>query len=131
MTHIRGVISMMEKFVEIGLLYDFYGKILTEKQRDIIDLYYMKDLSLGEISELLGISRQAVHDNIRRAEKQLRTLEESLGLVERFLAEKEKWNIVLTKIEALVNGAHGGCSDQSRIEELRWIRDYISEMLGG
>ncbi|MDI6704642.1 MAG: YlxM family DNA-binding protein [Bacillota bacterium] len=122
---------MIEKFVEISLLYDFYGKILTDKQRDIIDLYYMKDLSLGEISELQGISRQAVHDNLRRAEKQLRTLEESLGLVERFLAEKEKWNIVLEKIEAIVNGAGSGCNGQSRIEELKWIRNYISEMLGG
>ncbi|MDE5830344.1 MAG: HTH domain-containing protein [Clostridia bacterium] len=61
----------MDKNVEIGLLCDIYGELLTEKQQDILDLYYNNNLSLAEIAEEIGITRQAVKDSIVKGEKRL------------------------------------------------------------
>lgn len=80
----------MEKNVQVGLLFDFYRNILTDKQAECVDLYYNEDLSLSEISEHLGITRQGVRDNIKRAEHSLYQIEEQLGLLQRFLSIKEK-----------------------------------------
>lgn len=66
-----------------ALLLDFYGPLLTDKQRECFDLHYNEDLSLSEIAEQAGISRQGVWDNIRRAEAALRELEDKTGLVHR------------------------------------------------
>lgn len=68
---------------EMALLLDFYGETLTEKQRTLFDFYYNQDLSLSEIAENEGISRQGVHDTISRAETALETLEKQLGCVAR------------------------------------------------
>ena len=88
----------MLKIVKISLLYDFYGELLTEKQKKVLDLYYNNDLSLGEIAEELTITRQAVYDNIKRSEKLLNHYEEKLGLVEKFLKQKEKFLEIKQKI---------------------------------
>jgi len=69
--------------LEMALLLDYYGGMLTEKQRTCFDLRYNQDLSLGEIGEELGISRQAVCDNLARTESVLRKLEQTLGCVSR------------------------------------------------
>lgn len=69
--------------LEKTLLFDTYGDMLTEKQRRCLDLRYNQDLSLGEIGELEGISRQAVRDNIVRSEAQMREMEEKIGAVRR------------------------------------------------
>lgn len=74
----------MAKNLEISLLLDFYGDILTEKQRDVVALYYNEDLSLAEIAENEGITRQGVRDAIKRAEFQMLELEEKLGLAKKF-----------------------------------------------
>jgi predicted DNA-binding protein YlxM (UPF0122 family) len=74
----------VEDIYEITLLLDFYGQLLTKRQHDIMDDYYNNDLSLGEIAENLGISRQAVYDGVRKAKKALVEYEKKLGLVERF-----------------------------------------------
>lgn len=74
----------MAKDMNITVLFDFYGDILTEKQQEVIDYYYNDDLSLAEISEHLGITRQGVRDSIKRAEAILLDMEERLGLVKRF-----------------------------------------------
>ncbi|WDV47667.1 YlxM family DNA-binding protein [Clostridiaceae bacterium M8S5] len=74
----------MDKFFEIGYLFDFYGNLLSKKQYEAVELYYIHDLSLSEISEQLNISRQGVYDNIKRAEKKLYSFEEKLGLVKKF-----------------------------------------------
>ena len=68
---------------EIILLYDCYGGMLTEKQREYIDMRYNQDLSLGEIAQLQGVSRQAVFDNLSRTEALLRRMEENIGCVKR------------------------------------------------
>ena len=75
---------MFEKNLEIGFLLDFYGDILPERRRDIMDLYYNDDLSLAEIAEQFGITRQAVREVIKKTEADLCFYEEKLGLRRRF-----------------------------------------------
>lgn len=74
----------MAKDLQISFLLDFYGDMLTEKQREMITLYYNDDLSLAEIAEDQGITRQGVRDAIKRAEQQLTDMEACLGLARRF-----------------------------------------------
>lgn len=75
---------MKNKPLEMCLLFDFYGEMLTDKQKEMFDLYYNEDLSLAEISEHAGITRQGVRDSIVRAEHTLRDMEQRLGLVARY-----------------------------------------------
>ena len=80
----------MEKIVEQGLLYDFYGELLTAHQRQIYEDVVFENLSLGEIAQEEGVSRQAVHDIVKRCDKALLEYEEKLKLVEKFISIKEK-----------------------------------------
>ena len=73
----------MEKLVEVGILFDFYGKLLSDNQFQAIELYYVHDLSLVEIGEELNITRQGVFDTLKRAEQKLYHYEEILGLAEK------------------------------------------------
>lgn len=80
----------MEKNVEVSLLFGFYKRMLTERQADTVELYYNEDLSLAEVGTELGISRQGVRDNLKRAEAILYDTEARLGLVKRFLEIKTR-----------------------------------------
>lgn len=82
-----GCDEVMDKNVEIGLLLDFYGNFLTERQREIIGLYYEENLSFTEIAENLEITKQAVSDAIKRSEKILYDMEEKLGLLKQYKDE--------------------------------------------
>ena len=75
---------MFEKNLKIGFLLDFYGDMLSERKRTVLDYYYNDDLSLSEISENLGITRQGVRDAIRRGSDELLLLEQRLALREKF-----------------------------------------------
>ncbi len=75
---------MENRTLTLTMLLDFYGDLLTEKQRHYFDMYHNEDLSLSEIAELEGVSRQAVWDQIRRAEAALEEMEEKTGLLGRF-----------------------------------------------
>lgn len=79
----------MEKNIEIGLLLETYGATLTDKQLDVMEQYYNDDLSLAEIAENVGITRQAVRDNIKNTEKKLYELESKLKILEKFNKSKE------------------------------------------
>lgn len=79
---------MLEKLMRLALLYDFYGPLLTDKQQKFIEFYYHQDWSLGEIAEHYRISRQAVHDLLRRAEAALEEYEGKLHLVDRFWEQR-------------------------------------------
>lgn len=80
----------MEKIVEQGLLYDFYGELLTAHQREIYENAVFEDMSPSEIAVEFGITRQGVHDLIKRCDKLLQNYEDKLHLVARFLRIKEK-----------------------------------------
>ncbi len=80
----------MEKIVEQGLLYDFYGELLTRHQQEIYENVVYENLSLGEIAEKEGVSRQAVHDIVKRCDRTLLEYEEKLKLVARFASIREK-----------------------------------------
>ena len=79
----------MEKNVEVCLLLDFYGKMLTDRQRDIMILYYEDNLSLTEIAEELGISKQGVSDSIKRSEKVFYETENKLFLLKQYIEDKK------------------------------------------
>lgn len=79
----------MAKNLEISLLLDFYGDVLTEKQRDVMEQYYNDDLSLAEIADNFGITRQGVRDSIKRGEGIILELEEKVGFAKRYRAVQQ------------------------------------------
>lgn len=83
-------VTAMNEILEQTLLYDFYGELLTEHQKEIYEQFVLEDLSLSEIAEQAGISRQGVHDLVKRCQKTLEGYEEKLHLVEKFLSVREK-----------------------------------------
>ena len=92
----------MEKIIEQGILYDFYGPLLTDHQKEIYEMMVYDNMSLGEIAEEKDISRQAVHDLIKRCDKQLKDYEERLQLIKRFSDNKDRLRVIkdeLTNIE--------------------------------
>ncbi len=92
---------MYEKDLTIPMLLDFYGELLTEKQRDTMLAYYEDDMSLGEIALQNQITRQGVRDSIKRGEEQLKNYEERLGLVARMQETLEKVGEIKEKIEEI------------------------------
>lgn len=86
---------------EIALLLDFYGNALTERQRRTAEMYFQEDLSLAEIAEITGITRQGVRDGLKKAEKALFGLEERLGIASRFLRQRKALAEALTAAEQL------------------------------
>lgn len=106
----------MAKNMELSFLFDFYGDILTDKQRDVIELYYNDDLSLAEIAENAGITRQGVRDSIKRAEAQMLEMEECLGLAKRFREMREQMSAVVTAAQEIRN-LNGYLSRSREIEE--------------
>ena len=106
----------MEDRMMQSMLLDFYGELLTERQRSCYDLHVNEDLSLSEIAEQSGISRQGVWDNIRRAEQTLRGIEEKTGLVRRFTELRQG----LASVEKKLEQAEGRASGELR-QELRQL----------
>ncbi|MDO5400851.1 MAG: sigma factor-like helix-turn-helix DNA-binding protein [Eubacteriales bacterium] len=102
--------------MELVLLYDYYGDLLTDRQKECFELRYHQDMSLGEIGEELGITRQGVHDNLSRAEQLLRTMEEKTGCVRRDLAGRRAVAEILSAAEALES-----CKDETVIALARKI----------
>ncbi|KPU43936.1 putative DNA-binding protein [Oxobacter pfennigii] len=108
----------MDKVLEISLLYDFYGQMLTDKQRDIIELYYNNDLSLSEISEAVNTSRQGVYDLLKRSEKILYNYEEKLKLLKKFMDHKNK---VLEAYKLL--------DDMGNSPEVNKVKEILGEII--
>ena len=105
---------MEQSRVMRSMLLDFYGELLTEKQRQCYDLHFNEDLSLAEIAEQCGVSRQGVWDNIRRAEAALAEYEEKTGLVRRFQENAR----VLSRIE-------------QKVRELRLLTEGEAKRIAG
>lgn len=91
----------MEKNVQISMLCEIYGKLLTKNQLNILENYYNMDLSLSEIAENEGITRQAVRDIIKKGENKLFELEEKLEIMKRMLKQEEQIAIILAEISKI------------------------------
>jgi predicted DNA-binding protein YlxM (UPF0122 family) len=91
---------LLEKTTRMNFLFDFYQALLTDKQRSYMQLYYLDDLSLGEIAESYEVSRQAVYDNIRRTEAMLEEYEEKLQLFTKFQQRQQIVASLTAAIEA-------------------------------
>ena len=98
-THQSGCDIMIERKIKFGNLFDFYGQLLTEKQQKILQLYYLEDLSLGEIGDILSVSRQAIHDVIKRSEKTLDSYELKLELFKKFNEQNSNLEEVIKIID--------------------------------
>ena len=116
----------MNKFLEQALLYDFYGELLTEHQKDVYEQVVLEDYSLSEIAQMKGISRQGVHDLVKRCQKILEGYEAKLHLVEKFLSVKEK----VSKIDdTLAEWERKKNDPEEMVKRIRKIADAIIEEL--
>jgi len=119
----------MEKIFEQALLYDFYGDLLTEHQKQVYEAAVFNDMSLGEIAAEQGISRQGVHDLIKRCDKILSEYEEKLHLAERFAMAKKKISQIdsLTKLDEKTESGKEARADL--IKRLDEIQSLTKELL--
>lgn len=112
MVYYQGMIENISKVEYASLLYDFYGELLDDNKKEIMNLYHEDNLSLAEIAEDLGTSRQGVHYTLKKAEKSLEKYEEKLGLVQKYLDNLKKYDQVQSIAEKYI-------SDESLDENLR------------
>lgn len=115
----------MEELLEISLLLDFYGQLITRRQYEILDLHYNSDFSFGEIAQQMNISRQGVYDNIKRGKDALNELEEKLRLVRRFTEQKSKAKVILDLLDGI---DENGLERQDR-ERLRGAKQAVIEIM--
>lgn len=115
----------MEKIVKQALLYDFYGELLTEHQRSVYEDAVYNDMSLSEVAEEYGISRQGVHDLLKRCDKILTGYEEKLRLVEKFTKAKEK----IAQLENLTKDLETNSQDKFAKETINQIRKISVELV--
>ncbi len=115
---------MKSQTYEKTLLFDFYGEMLTDRQKEFYDLYYNEDLSLGEIGENYHMSRQGVRDAIVRAENAMAELEEKTGIIRRFQAQAKE----LEHIRELAAAAEKLTDDPTLRDYLRRISELAAQM---
>ncbi len=115
-----------------SLLYDFYGELLTERQKEVMELYNEENLSLAEIAEEFGISRQGVHDALHKAQKALEDYESKLGLVERFSATRQAIQNISEEIDNTIRmtaaQTEGAGTDGTVTGNLMHIRREIEQL---
>ena len=116
----------MNEILKQALLYDFYGELLNEHQKEIYEQFVLEDLSLSEIAQGAGISRQGVHDLVKRCQKTLEGYETKLHLVERFPRIKEE---VQNLDQVLDRQKDSAKPENEMIREIREIADRIIEEL--
>ncbi|MFI3172005.1 MAG: DNA-binding protein [Eubacteriales bacterium] len=116
----------MNEILEQALLYDFYGELLTEHQKRIYEQFVIEDLSLSEIAEEEGISRQGVHDLVKRCNKALIGYEDKLHLVEKFVNVKKRLEEMNQILEA---SEHNSIEKYELVESIKNISKEIIEEL--
>ena len=102
----------IESIAENSLLYDFYGQLLSKRQQEVMALYHEENLSLSEIAEEFGISRQAVHDTLKKAEQALNEYEAKLGLMARLMKSKDAVADIDARIDRLISELTRGRESQ-------------------
>ena len=115
----------MDDILQLTLLYDFYGELLTEKQKQVYEMHYQNDLSLTEIGEELSISRQAVRDQLKRTERILQGYEEKLQLISRFQAQKK----AVQEMKHIMEGMEKENSDAAMIKAISKMKKIAEEIL--
>ncbi len=118
----------MEKIIKQALLYDFYGELLTQHQKSVYEDYVLNDIGISEIAQEQGISRQGVHDLIKRCDKLLEGYEEKLHLIEKFIKTKELVNEI-KELTVEFNEAKGTKNEVNFIEKISKISEHILEEL--
>lgn len=119
----------MAKDYKIALLLDFYGEILTDKQKDMVDLYYNEDMSLGEIAQNAGISRQGVRDSIKRAESILHDMEDKLSFMKRYNDLLEEVSKIKIHVEMINEDNEKYYYSPTIKREVLIVREEIDELL--
>jgi predicted DNA-binding protein YlxM (UPF0122 family) len=117
----------MEEICTISLLLDFYGQMITKRQFEILDLHYNNDYSLGEIAQILNISRQGVYDNIKRGKAALSEMEKKLGLVGRFNGQKQKASEILGLLESIDTAALSAEDRRSVGKATQIVRSIVED----
>lgn len=115
-----------EKIIEISMLYDFYGQLLTEKQKEIFALYHEDNFSLAEIAREVGISRQGVHDALKKAEKALQEYEEKLKLIKKFSYTQKAVEDIDNAIDALIDENKSNENLRMKLNKIKTIIDELS-----
>lgn len=118
---------MFEKIIEMSMLYDFYGQLLTAKQREILKLYYEDNYSLSEIAEEFGISRQGVHDAVKKAEKSLHEYEKKLALRSKFMVTEEAISQIDKEIDQLILENQDHQQLTVKLKKIKGIIDKMNE----
>ena len=121
---LRGSSEMFSKDLTMPFLLDFYGDLLSPRQRDVLSLYYEDDLSLSEIGEELNISRQGVRHIIKKGEDQLKDFESRLGLEKRFSETKTIVDEVIGRLKKIRENA----ADTSVVEEIDRIMELTKSL---
>lgn len=116
--------SSLDNLYEISLLMDFYGALLSQRQQDVCRLYHEENCSLQEIAEELGISRQGVHEALKKAESALQGFEEKLGLVERFRMQENALQNAIRSIDSMMDS----CPDEKIRTGLLRIKNDINSI---
>lgn len=119
----------IDDITQASLLYDFYGQLLSKRQREVMELYHEENLTLAEIADEFGISRQGVHDALKNAEKSLDQYEKKLGLVAKF----QKSNDAVHEIDTIIDGAIEALQSSEPdtadvIEDLKKVKDIIDNL---
>ncbi|MBR3147681.1 MAG: YlxM family DNA-binding protein [Eubacterium sp.] len=104
----------MDRIARESLLYDFYGALLTDKKRQVMEMYHEDDMSLAEIADDMGITRAAVYDSLKSAEQQLEHYEEKLGLLAKYEADSE----LARKADEIIEKAAIGENDAEKLREI-------------
>ncbi|MCD8007166.1 MAG: DNA-binding protein [Oscillospiraceae bacterium] len=115
----------MAKDLKYSVLLDIYGGMLTEKQREMMELYYNDDLSLSEIADNCGISRQGVRDSIKRGEESLNELEEKVGVTRMMKEYDDKLSFVTSQCDEIIQDCRTYTTTKSVIEKLERVKKVI------
>lgn len=119
---------MKNQAYRMTMLYDFYGELLTERQQEFFDLYYNEDLSLAEIAENYGISRQGVRDVIVRAEGIMTEMEDKTGIIKRFHLMNKQLAEVSEKLDQIISINANKYFDRELDDLAREVKESIEQM---
>jgi len=114
---------LLEKVAWMNMLFDFYGQLLTDRQKDLMELYYCHNLSLGEIAGEFKVTRQAVYDTLKRSEQTLSRYESKLGLAAKYKTERNRLACAAAMLEEC-----GATDNNGRVQEARKIIEEVLEM---